>query len=87
MAMFVLCLADPPSQDDVGGPLHARRLLVIGIAVYGGATSYKSRVVVLDLKPRNLTPRPNVIIHIYQLGGIQASQRHLNPITQNFFMH
>ncbi len=73
--MRLLCLIDGDS------------LLVIGFAGNGGATSYKSRVVVLNLEPRYSTSRPNVIIHIYHLGGIQASQRHLNPITQNFFMH
>ncbi len=67
------------------GPEH--RLFVIGNAGYGGAASYESRVVVLNLEPRYSTSRPNVIIHIDHLGGIQASQRHLNPITQNFFMH
>jgi len=73
--MRVLCLIDVDF------------LLVIGFAGDGGAISYKSRLVVLDLEPRYSTSGPNVIIHIYQLGGIQASQRHLNPITQNFFMH
>ncbi len=73
--MRLLCLIDGDS------------LLIIGFAGNGDAISYKSRVVVLDLEPRYSTSGPNVIIHIYQLGGIQASQRHLNPITQNFFMH
>ena len=68
-------------------PIDGNALLIIGIAGNGGATSYKSRVAVLDLEPRYSTSGPNVIIHIYQLGGIQASQRHLDPITQNFFMH
>ena len=61
--------------------------LIVRFTRYSTATSPEPGQVVLHRKPGNLTNRPHVILRCHPLRMIQAPQRYLNSIPENFFVH
>src|SRR6185503_12729601 len=52
-----------------------------------GTDRRKARQVILDVKPGQLLPGPDVIVGLGALGRVETAERHLDPVAEHGFMH
>lgn len=62
-------------------------LFIPGFACDGGAALRESRAVVPDIEPGDPAPGPHVIFRFHACRLVQAAERHLHPISEDFLVH